>query len=117
MNTSIAKLSPFRSIVACLAGFAAFAVTTTAIAASPTDPAPTVRVRYDDLNLSSEQGAHALYRRIVKAAQEVCPDASSRELNVRAAGERCEAAAVAKAVSDVNSPQLAMLYASHVSHG
>jgi UrcA family protein len=116
MNTSITKLNTFRSTVACLAVFAASAVTA-AVAAPANDAGPTVRVRYDDLNLSSDQGTHTLYRRIVKAAQQVCPDTNSRDLDVRAAGERCQAVAIAQAVSDVKSPQLAMLHASRVSHG
>jgi UrcA family protein len=117
MSTSNTKLTTFGGTMACLALFAASAVTTTALAASPADSSPTVRVRYDDLNLSSEQGNQVLYRRIVKAAEEVCPGTHARDLDTRAAAERCQAAAIAKAVGEVNSPQLAMLHASRVSHG
>jgi UrcA family protein len=117
MDTEITKLTTFGGTLACLVVFAASAVTTTSFAASPSDEAPSVRVRYDDLNLSTAQGTNALYRRIVRAARDVCPDPYSRDLDVRAASDRCQAAAIAKAVRDVNSPQLAAVHASHVSRG
>jgi UrcA family protein len=117
MSTAITKLTTFRGTLAYLAVFAASGATV-ALAAAPTDEAPSVRVRYDDLNLSSVAGTNALYQRIVKAARDVCPDAySSRDMDTRVASERCQAAAIAKAVRDVNSPQLAAIHASHVSHG
>jgi UrcA family protein len=118
MSIAITKLTTFRGTLACLAVFAASAVTTVAPAASPNDEAPSVRVRYDDLNLSTVTGTNALYQRIVKAARQVCPDSySSRDLDTRVASDHCQAAAIAKAVRDVNSPRLAAIHASHTSRG
>jgi UrcA family protein len=117
MKPSVIKLTTIRRTLTCLAVFAASAAATTAVA-SPTDEVPSVRVRYDDLNLSTPAGSKALYSRIVRAAREVCPDPySSRELDVRAASDRCQAAAIAKAVNDVHNAQLAEIHAAHTSRG
>ena len=118
MNTSL-KLTTLRGalvgLAACAAtvgAFPAFAATGFGVAA------PTVHVRYDDLNLQTDAGTQALYRRITKAARTVCPDPDSRELAVRIESEHCQATAIAKAVNDVNSPKLAQLYAAaHASRG
>jgi UrcA family protein len=118
MNTSVTKLTTFRGALAFVALFAtSAAVTTTAAAATPSEDTPSVRVRYDDLNLATEAGTKALYSRIVSAARGVCAFADSRELSLLAASERCQSAAIAKAVNDVHSTQLAAVHASHVSRG
>ena len=89
----------------------------TAFAAVPADDAPSVRVRYDDLNLSTSSGVNTLYRRIASAAREVCPDLYSRDPRVVLAAQHCQAAAIARAVSEVNNPSLAMLHATRAAHG
>jgi UrcA family protein len=76
-----------------------------------------VSVRYDDLNLSTTAGVDALYRRISSAARDVCPDIYSRDTQVALSAHRCQAAAIATAVSQVNSPGLAMLHSARLSHG
>ncbi len=107
----------FRRSLAVAGAFAALTVATTSFAAAPSADAPTVSVRYDDLNLSTSTGVNALYHRISAAARQVCPDVFSRDLAVVAAGDRCQANAVANAVRDLNNPQLALVHAAHVSHG
>jgi len=108
MTTVVSKLTlAVVSVVAPLAS----------LAATPSADVPSVSVRYDDLNLSTTDGVNSLYRRISSAAREVCPGVYSRELSLRAAARRCEADAVARAVSDVNNTHLAMVHAAHVSHG
>jgi UrcA family protein len=78
---------------------------------------PALRIRYSDLNLSSEQGSLALYGRIVAAAHQVCDFADNRDLHSVAAARACREQAIARAVRDVNSPMLAALYAERVRHG
>jgi UrcA family protein len=95
----------------------ALATATTSFAAPATKDPASVSVRYDDLDLSTSTGANALYRRITLAARRVCPDPYSRDLGIALASQRCLAAAVGTAVRELNSPQLAQVYASHVSHG
>ena len=107
----------FRRSLAVVGAFAALTVATTSFAGAPSADVPTVSVRYDDLNLSTSVGVNALYHRISVAARQVCPDVFSRDLAVVAAGDRCQANAVANAVRDLNNPQLALVHAAHVSHG
>ena len=112
MNTAT-----FRRAFAVAGAFAALTVAATSFAGAPSSDVPSVSVRYDDLNLTTSVGANALYHRISVAARQVCPDVYSRDLAVVAAGERCQANAVAHAVRDLNNPQLALIHAAHVSHG
>jgi UrcA family protein len=118
-----------RYMLACLAAAAAFVMTASAaqprtteqpriaFAQGSPDSAPAARVRYDDLDLSTDQGTQTLYQRISKAAKMVCPSTNSRELAAVAAEQRCRAQAVARAVQDVNSPRLALVHATHTRHG
>jgi UrcA family protein len=118
MATATAKLSYVRRSLAVAGAFAALTVATTSIAAASSDDSPpSVSVRYDDLDLSSTAGANVLYHRISVAARQVCPDLYSRDLEVVAVADRCYASAVSKAVAEVNNPHLAMVHATHVSHG
>src|SRR4051812_24847221 len=108
MSSVVSKLTV---AVALLVG------STAAFAAGPTADPLSTAVRYSDLNLSTTDGVHALYQRISSAARQVCPDIYSRDLGQALAGQRCQADAVAKAVSRIDNPRLAMLHAAHVSHG
>jgi UrcA family protein len=78
-----------------------------------------VRVHYQDLDLSTEHGAATLYARISGAAKKVCPSTNAMSVQARTFAEKCVAAAIERAVADVNSPQLARLSASrtHRSQG
>lgn len=78
---------------------------------------PALKVRYSDLNLSTEQGSLALYGRIVEAAHQVCRIDNIRDLRTVAAAKACREQAVAQAVRDVNSPMLASVYAERLRHG
>jgi UrcA family protein len=80
--------------------------------ASPSDGAPRVVVHYDDLDLTSEQGALTLYQRISGAAKEVCPSARGPGLLPMQLRRACIASAIERAVSDVNSPTLATVVAA-----
>ena len=117
MTTATSNLTHFRRSLAVAAAAAALTVATTSFATPPSSDAPSVTVRYDDLNLTTTAGVNALYHRISTAARAVCPDTYSRDLGVVAAGERCQASAIAHAVSDLHNPQLALLHASRVSRG
>jgi len=81
--------------------------------AAPAADAPSVKVKYSDLNLSTEQGSQALYARLEAAARAVCTPGSIRDLHAVAAASACRTQAIEKAVRDVNSPQLAAVYAAH----
>ena len=63
MNTFPAKI-----LVVCALALAAHS----ASAATQGDDTPSIRVRYDDLNLSAPSGIKALRQRILDAATRVC---------------------------------------------
>lgn len=75
------------------------------------DDVPTVRVHYQDLDLSTEYGAATLYKRIESAAKQVCPATNAMSARTSQLAQKCVAAAIERAVADVNSPQLARLSA------
>jgi UrcA family protein len=78
---------------------------------------PALKVRYSDLNLSTEQGSLVLYGRIVAAAHQVCAVDDIRDLKAVRAANACREQAIAQAVRDVNSPMLASVYAARLQHG
>ena len=81
------------------------------------DAAPTVTVRYADLNLGTDAGSAALYARLVSAARKVCAASDIRDLGAMAAARACEQQAIANAVRDVHSPKLAAVYDARARHG
>jgi UrcA family protein len=115
MTTPSLKQTLRRRSFAVLAAFAALGVAATSVAAPASDAASGVKVRYSDLSLTTAKGVNDLYRRIARAARLVCPDPYSRDLSVVAASERCQADAIARAVAEVNNPQLALMHAERVA--
>jgi UrcA family protein len=100
-----------------VAGYLAAGAVSVAQADTPQDSVPQVAVAYGDLDLSTEAGGSELYRRIVIAAKKVCPQEDTRQLAEFAAARACQAQAIARAVSHVDSSQLAAVYAARARHG
>ncbi len=73
------------------------------------DPAPSVVVKFDDLDLGSSKGAQTLYRRITSAAEQVCPYADHRDLSLRSTIKSCQQAALDRAMHRLSPQQLAAL--------
>jgi UrcA family protein len=84
------------------------AVGASAALASP-DEAPRLVVRYDAAALSSDAGARALYSRISKAAERVCP---SYSLLTSGLVQACRDQAIAAAVAKVGNQRLAQVHAA-----
>ena len=82
--------------------------TTTLGAPSAVGEVATKVVRFKDLDLSTAEGAQALYERISSAARIVCRDASSREVR------DCRARAIDDAVRAVGRPLLSSAHRSAV---
>jgi UrcA family protein len=102
-----------RTAIAMLAGLLAMSVVSVShagMAPQPSD-APRLTVDYKDLDLSSEKDALTLYRRIETAARQVCPQPTKYSMRVTELSRKCVAAAISRAVNEVNSPQLAKLNA------
>src|SRR5215472_14978755 len=96
----------FTVLAACVAIGAAGGVQ------AATADTPTRTVRYSDLNLSTRQGALALYGRIVAAAHQVCEAGNMLNPDSMAAARVCRDEAIAKAIRDVDSPMLASVSGS-----
>ena len=77
---------------------------------------PSVTVNYGDLDLSTTAGTGRLYKRIVAAAEIVCPKSTAQDLQSLSAGRVCRADAIARAVRAVNSPLLAAIHEQHILH-
>jgi UrcA family protein len=74
-----------------------------------------IKVRYADLNLATEDGTRILYQRLVAAAERVCPAAGKpAELRQNRTARSCINAAVQDAVKQVRNPQLAQVAASRM---
>jgi UrcA family protein len=86
-------------------------------AAVPADEVPTVVVSFGDLDLSTTDGANALYKRISAAAHKVCPFEDSVHPLEVALNNSCRSAAIARAVGKVNNAKLATVWNEHVNRG
>ncbi len=86
-------------------------------AATAGDDVPSVVVKYSDLNLATQDGVNHLYRRLMAAARQVCPDAPIRDLGAMSRAEQCRNEAVARAIRQIDNPQLAALYAGRSKNG
>jgi UrcA family protein len=88
--------------------------TATASAGIPngaTDPQPSITVRYDDLNLTTEDGRSSLYRRLNRAASHVCP--TPMEFGRITQAEVCQASAVQRALHEIGGPVEAQMASEH----
>jgi UrcA family protein len=107
MNTMTASIDLRRLIAVAILG--AFASGFAAVGTAGNTVTRSVTVKYADLNIADPEGAAALYRRIVRAAEEVCqlPDDSVGNMSDVNA---CEHKAIADAVTKVGHPQLIAVY-------
>jgi len=81
------------------------------------DDTPSIVVDYRDLDVSTQEGTLALYRRLVSAAKKVCPEENIRDLSMLVLSKACQTQAIERAVHTINSPQLAEIYAARSKHG
>jgi UrcA family protein len=72
-------------------------------------------VSYQDLNLANQADVHVLYRRLKHAASEVCGNVPEQELARHLAFERCYNAALERAVTQIDLPQLQAMYQSETA--
>jgi UrcA family protein len=74
--------------------------------AADTGDAPQVVVHYSDLNVSTQKGAAALYARLRRAADSVCPAFSESDSASKERKSVCIHKAISDAVMTVNEPAL-----------
>jgi UrcA family protein len=80
--------------------------------AADTADVPKAVVKYADLDISTSQGATVLYNRIRSASEAVCSPLDHRDLARMFRWEKCVKQAIAGAVTKVNQPALAAVYAA-----
>lgn len=81
-------------------------------------PAPNqVAVPYSHRDLGSAAGKESLKRRLTAAAESVCPDPYSADLETRVVGKRCIRQAVERAMNDLTERQLARAAAVNGDRG
>jgi UrcA family protein len=97
-------------LLGSLAGLAA-AGAAGAAHASPDSDVPSVVVRYNSDALETDSGARALYHRLARAAEQVCPNPSSHLINEKV--QKCRDAALANAVGKIDNSRLAAVYAAN----
>lgn len=105
VTTTAAALAQALALATALA--TTVATPTPALAGS----APSVTVRYGDLDLSRPEGARALYTRLQAAAQRVC-DAGNPGLAARRAARLCSVETLDAAVTAARSAHLDALHAT-----
>ncbi|MGH8232185.1 MAG: UrcA family protein, partial [Steroidobacteraceae bacterium] len=113
MNALITSshLSPL--ITTAIVGAFALSCSTVSTAADQSD-APQAVVKFADLNISTQQGAAALYGRIAAAADKVCYSyaVDIRDLVAQAGVKACVNKAIADAVTKVGQPKLFAIYSA-----
>jgi UrcA family protein len=97
-----------------LGGIAGLAVAGVAAASPANGEAPALAVHYNAGMLDTDSGARALYHRIARAAEQVCPNNSYSLLVNRAIAE-CRRQAIAGAVEKIHNQRLAAVYAAATS--
>ena len=111
-----ASLRP-RAFIAALAalGVLGAAVLASPAVASANGAGLQTNVYFNAHDLSTEQGTRALYRRIVHAAQDVCPGYDSRDLEAVNRSMECQRRAIARAIGQIGSARLAAVDAQEVA--
>lgn len=102
------KLATKMVLLGGLAGLAAAG----AAGASPAyGEIPTQVVRYSADMLNTDRGAQAVYHRLAKAAERVCPNLSY-SLLVHSAVQKCREEAISAAVNKIHNQRLAAVHAA-----
>jgi UrcA family protein len=119
INTSrqVRVVRPKITLAMILCGVVGAAGIGAVSAATPDDEASSVAVKYQPQDLSTQDGARALYRKLVRAAEEVCPTNSASPLVPSTAVAECRAQSIARAVFKINNPSLVAVYNASVKHG
>jgi UrcA family protein len=100
-----------------LGGLAGLAFTGAANAASEFSDKPEMVVNFSDLNLSTDRGTQVLYRRLTRAAEQVCPAEPSNSHITNENVLKCRQQALSAAVAKVHSQRLAALHAANWKAG
>jgi UrcA family protein len=121
MNTSVTPRASgprFKFALMMLAGSLGVAMAAGAASAATVDTDQTsLVVKYTAQSLDTDAGVQQLYRRILGAARQVCPDEDIRDLGASARVQACRTKAVAHAIQHIDNTRLAALYAASSKSG
>ncbi len=82
-----------------------------ALADGNTDRTPSMAVNYSDLNLKSQAGVAALYKRLARAASEVCQlPQGTHQIVIESQLKACRADTTDRAVMQANLPALTAMH-------
>jgi UrcA family protein len=102
----VAVSRPKITLLMVLCGVVGLAASGAVSAAS--DDGPGFSFKYSPEMLTTDAGVRALYNRIVRAAEDVCPVSTGSHV-ISSGVKECRAKAVASVVHQINSPRLAAL--------
>jgi UrcA family protein len=104
-------MNPPVTIAMILCGIVGTAGMAAASAATQDEAVPSLVVKYRADSLLTDRGAHVVYRKIVNAAEEVCPAAPGSRL-LSESVRQCRAQSIARAVMQINNSRLAAIHDS-----
>jgi UrcA family protein len=77
---------------------------------------PTVTLTFRTADLGTERGVRVIYRRIERAARQVCPEYDPLDLHGTSLTLVCQKRAIADAVRQIGNPRLATINSAMRSH-
>ncbi|HEY0800119.1 MAG TPA: UrcA family protein [Steroidobacteraceae bacterium] len=114
-------MTRFVTKMLLLGGLAGLAAGTagagTAAAGTVVGDVPALVVRYNSDMLETDSGARALYRRLARAAEQVCPDVPSNTRIVSEVIVKCRQQAIDAAVNKIHNQRLAAVHAASAKSG
>jgi UrcA family protein len=113
--TAVSRPRVASTMILC--GIVGAFVAGAASAAAPGDDVPTLVVRYQQDSLATEGGAQALYHRLEKAAEQVCPAYLTGSRFLSSTVLKCRQQSIARAVQQINNPRLAAIYSTNAKRG
>jgi UrcA family protein len=111
MSTAFRSIRP-RSLIAAAALSALISSFGAVCNAAESTGVPTTIVKFADLDISTPQGAAALYNRIRVASEGVCSPLDRGDLAASLRWKACVKQAIAGAVTKVNRPVLSAVFAT-----
>lgn len=103
---------PKITLMMLMCGIVSAACVGAVSAATTEDDAMSVTVHYNAQSLDTDSGARSVYRKLVKAAVEVCPQDDSAHF-ISSAVRQCREESVARAVYKIHNERLAAVYAAN----
>lgn len=112
MNSMLNKRGALMGLSVMVSGFVSGGV----FAQDLSGDAPSITIRYSDLDLAQPSGVQVLYRRIATAAKVVCDHGNSRELARVVATNKCVDHTLSQAIEEIDMPQLSALHRMNRNH-